>query len=67
MLKCLLETTPELEPHTYLFDQQRSKILAYRRSDTGEIQVFNQAFTFSKTKRKFKTVTDQELLNSCDK
>ena len=47
--------------HTYLVDKGAGKMLAYRRSGDGEVQVFSKPMTFSKSYRKFKRVVDNEL------
>jgi hypothetical protein len=60
---CLQETTSDLRPHTYLVDEDKGKMLAYRK-DSGEIDVFSKPMTFSKRYRKFKKVVDNELVQS---
>ena len=59
-LECLLETTEDLLPHTYLVDSDAGKMLAYRKS-TGEVQVFSKPMSFGKKYRKFRKVVDKEL------
>ena len=59
-MKTLRETTPDLLPHTYLVDEQKGKMYAYRK-DSGEIEVFSQPLSFSKRYRKFAKVVDTEL------
>jgi len=62
-MDCLLETTEDLLPHTYLVDEKRGKMLAYRKS-TGEIDVFSKPMTFGKKYRKFKKVVDNDLVRA---
>lgn len=57
---CLRETTQDLHPHTYLVNDSKSKMLAYRRCD-GDIQVFSKPLTFATRYRKFEKVEDAEL------
>jgi len=59
-LKTLKEQTVGLRAHTYLVDEERGKMMAYRR-DSGEIDVFSKPLTFGKRYRKFKEVVDKEL------
>jgi hypothetical protein len=56
----LKEITPDLLPHTYLVDEQKGKMYAYRKS-TGEINVFSKPLSFSKRYRKFEKVVDKDL------
>jgi len=62
-LQCLTETTEDLLPHTYLVDEKRGKMLAYRKS-SGEIDVFSKPLSFGKKYRKFKKVVDNELVRA---
>ncbi len=59
-LETLQETTEGLHPHTYLVDNTKGKMYAYRRED-GEINVFSKPLTFGKKYRKFNKVVDNEL------
>ena len=59
----LKEITPDLLPHTYLVDEGKGKMYAYRRSD-GVINVFSKPLSFSKRYRKFEKVVDKELERS---
>ena len=59
-LTTLKEQTVGLRAHTYLVDEGRGKMMAYR-TDTGDISVFSQPLTFGKRYRKFKKVVDTEL------
>jgi len=59
-LKTLKEQTVGLRAHTYLVDEKRGKMMAYRR-DSGEIDVFSKPLSFGKKYRKFKEVVDTEL------
>ena len=59
----LKEITPDLLPHTYLVDEQKGKMYAYRRQD-GIINVFSKPLSFSKRYRKFEKVVDKELERS---
>ena len=61
MIESLLETTSGLQPHTYLVDTSKDKILAYRRAADGHIDVFSKPMSFSKRYRKFKKVVDKDL------
>lgn len=48
--------------HTYLVDEKAGKMLAYRRSGDGKIEVFNKPMNFYKSYRKFNKVVDNELI-----
>jgi hypothetical protein len=63
MMICLKETTKDLHPHTYLVNDSKSKMLAYRRVD-GVINVFSKPLCFATRYRKFETVDDFELVQS---
>ena len=60
-MDCLLETTEDLLPHTYLI--KGDKMLAYRKS-SGEIDVFSKPLSFGKKYRKFKKVVDNDLVRA---
>ena len=62
-MKTLKEITPDLLPHTYLVDEGKGKMYAYRRED-GVINVFSKPLSFSKRYRKFEKVVDKELERS---
>lgn len=62
-MKTLKETTQDLLPHTYLVDEGKGKMYAYRRSD-GVINVFSKPLSFGKKHRTFEKVVDKELERS---
>jgi len=59
-VKTLKETTQDLLAHTYLVDEGKGKMYAYRRSD-GVINVFSKPLSFGKKHRTFEKVVDTEL------
>ena len=59
-MKALKEQTVGLLAHTYLVNDTKTKMLAYRK-DSGEIDVFSKPLSFSTRYRKFVQVVDKEL------
>lgn len=66
-VETIFEVTQDDYPmHTYLVEKGRGWLLGYRNSMTGGITIFkNPIKGFSKNKRKFKKVVDDELVSSC--
>ena len=51
----LVETTPELLPHTYYLGTD-GKLVAFKRAGEQDITYYTRPLKFSKSKRKFKKV-----------
>lgn len=51
----LVETTPELLPHTYYLNDA-GKLAAFKRAGEDEIKVFTKPLMFDKKRRTFKKV-----------
>jgi len=51
----LVETTPELLPHTYYLNSD-GKLVAFKRAGEEEIKIFGKPLLFDKKLRKFKKV-----------
>ena len=66
VLKEVTEWADNTKNHTYLYGTESGKIYAYRICDTGEIKVFSKGMGFSKSRRKFKKIKDNELLTSIE-
>jgi len=48
--------------HSYLVNDTKSKVLAYRKENTDEITVFSKPLPFSPSKREMKVIDDRSLL-----
>lgn len=51
----LVETTPELLPHTYYLNSD-GKLVAFKKDGEDEIKIFSKPLMFDKKRRKFKKV-----------